>query len=84
MYFIVVLGGANVWSGFSNFILINAPNGCLLNQKGSLLILFERNNKSKKNNIKFYSHLSSSNKHKEAYKLEISRLLSLLVYLLRL
>ena len=73
----MILGGADVRSDFSNCILIDAPNGWLLNQKGSLLILFERCNKSEKNNMKFYTHLFSTNELKEPYKLKNSRLQSL-------
>ena len=77
MYYFMILGGADVRSDFSNCIFIDAPNGWLLNQKSSLLILFEKYKSSKSKNKKFYTHLFSANEYGEPYQLINTRIHSL-------
>ena len=68
------LGGANVWSNFSYGILIDTPNGWILNPQGSYLIFFERYKKSSRKNIKVYTHLFYANELGEPGRLKNTRL----------
>ena len=70
----MTLGGANVWSNFSNGSLIDTPNGWILNSQGSYLILFERCKKSPRKNIKVYSYLFYANEMGEPERLKNSSL----------
>ena len=70
----MILGGANVWSNFSYGGRIDAPNGWILNPKGSFLILFERCKKSVRNNTKVYTHLFYANHLGEPDRLKNTRL----------
>ncbi len=49
-------GVANVRTNFYLDSLIDPPTGRMFNQKGSLLIFFERYQKSVFNNLKVYTH----------------------------
>ena len=70
----MTLGGANVWSNFSYGILIDTPNGWILNPQSSYLILFERFKKSPRKSNKVYTHLFYSNKLGEPIRLKNTRL----------
>ncbi len=52
MYYCMTIGGASVWSNFSYGNRIDTPTGWLLSPDSSKIILFIRNNKSPRNNIK--------------------------------
>lgn len=52
MYYCMTIGGASVWSDFSYGNHIDTPTGWLLSPDSSKIILFIRNNKSPRNNIK--------------------------------
>ena len=73
----MITGVANVWIDFPSCSYINAPNGWLLNQKSTLLILFERCNKSEMESTKFYTHLFCTNELGEPSLLKNTRLQSL-------
>tara|TARA_A100001035_G_C27675399_1_gene450420 strand:+ start:551 stop:841 length:291 start_codon:yes stop_codon:yes gene_type:complete len=70
-------GVSNVWSGFSDISLIDAPIAWLLNKKNNFLIFFERCKRPEMNNIKVYSHLFYANHLGEPYQLKNTRLHSL-------
>ncbi len=70
----MTLGGANVWSNFSNGSLVDTPNGWLLKQQRSFLSLFEQCKKSAPNNIKLYTHLFYANHLGEPGGLKNTRL----------
>ena len=70
----MTLGGANVWSNFSFGSLIDTPNGWILNPQSSYLILFERDKKSARKNIKVYTHLFYANELGEPRRLKNTRL----------
>ena len=55
-YLAMVLGGANVWVNFSYGYRNESPSGWLLNPDRSRLILFTRNKKSARNNIRIFAH----------------------------
>ena len=65
---------ANVWSNFSYSSSVGRPNGWLLNPQSSFLILFEKNKKQARNNIKVYTHLFYANYLGEPAGLKNSRL----------
>ena len=69
----MTLGGANVWSNFSNGSLIDTPNGWILNPQGRYVILFERSKKSARKNIKVYTHLFYANDMGEPCRLKNTR-----------
>ena len=71
------VGGPSVWTNFSYFNLNNTPSGWLLNQKGSLLILFSISWKSEKNSIYIYTHLFYAKELGEIGRLKNLRLQSL-------
>ena len=71
----MITGVTNVWTNFSYDSVIDPPNGWLLNQKNSLLILFEINKISDKNNPKVYTHLFFANELGEPGRLKNTRLL---------
>ena len=52
----MTIGGASVWSDFSYGNHIDTPTGWLLSPDSSKIILFIRNNKSPRNNIKVFIH----------------------------
>ena len=54
-------GGANVWSNFSYGYRNESPSGWLLNPDRSRLILFTRNKKSTRNNIRIFAHTYYAN-----------------------
>ena len=70
----MTLGGANVWSNFSYGYHNESPSGWILNPQGSYLILFERCNKTPRNNIKVYTHLFYANEMGEPGGLKNTRL----------
>ena len=55
-YYAMTLGGANVWSNFSYGYRNESPSGWLLNPYRNRLILFTRNTKSTRNNIRIFAH----------------------------
>ena len=66
MYYLVMsLGGANVWTNFSYGYRNESPSGWLLNPNRSRLILFIRNKKSARNNIRIFVHTYNANNHGE-------------------
>tara|TARA_Y100000589_G_scaffold163013_1_gene154862 strand:- start:75 stop:371 length:297 start_codon:yes stop_codon:yes gene_type:complete len=75
----MTLGGANVWTNFSYGNCIDAPSGWLLNPEGSKIILFVRNKKSPRNNLKvlihtyYTNHLGEPNVIKSSSKLSLSK-----------
>ena len=70
----MTLGGANVWTNFSYGILVDSPNGWILNPQSSYLILFEKCKKSARKNIKVYTHLFYANELGEPGRLKNTRL----------
>ena len=50
----MTLGGADVWTNFSYGNRIDTPVGWLLNPEGDKIILFLRNKKSPRKNIKIF------------------------------
>ena len=60
-YWVIALGGANVWSNFSYGYRNEPPSGWLLNPDCSRLILFTRNKKSNRNNIRIFAHTYYAN-----------------------
>ena len=77
MYCKMTLGGANVWSNFSYGNSIDTPFGWLLNPEGSKIILFIRNNKSPRNNIKVLIHTYYTNHFGEPNLIKSSSQLTL-------
>ena len=57
----MTLGGANVWSNFSYGYRNESPSGWLLNPDRSRLILFTRNKRSTRNNIRIIIHTYYAN-----------------------
>ena len=55
------LGGANVWTNFSYGYRNEYPTGWLLNPQRSRLILFTRNKKSARNNLKIFAYIYYAN-----------------------
>ena len=53
----MVQGGANVWTNFSYGHLDEYPCGWLLSPDCSRLILFRKNKKSSKNNLKIFAQI---------------------------
>ena len=68
----MTLGGANVWSNFSYGYRNESPSGWLLNPDRSRLILFTRNKKSNRNNIRIYAHTFYANNLGERSAIEPS------------
>ena len=60
-YLLMVLGGANVWTGFSYGYRNDSPSGWLLSPDRCKLILFERNKKSPRNTDRIFSHTYYAN-----------------------
>ena len=60
-YLVMTLGGANVWSNFSYGYRNESPSGWLLNPDRSRLILFTRNKRSTRNNIRIFIHTYYAN-----------------------
>ena len=52
----MTLGGGNVWTSFSYGYHNESPSGWLLNPDRNRLILFKRNKKSNRNNIRIFAH----------------------------
>ena len=52
----MTLGGANVWSNFSYGYRNESPSGWLLSPDRNRLILFTRNKRSSRNNIRIFTH----------------------------
>ena len=57
----MVFGEAHVWTNFSYGYRNESPSGWLLNPARSRLILFVRNKKSSKNNLKIFAHTYYAN-----------------------
>ena len=57
----MTLGGANVWTNFSYGYRNEYPSGWLLNQDRSRLILFTRNKKSARSNIRIITKIYYAN-----------------------
>ena len=57
----MAFGGANVWTNFSYGYHNEYPGGWLLNPDRRRLILFTRNKKSGKNNIKIFAQTYHTN-----------------------
>ena len=57
----MTLGGANVWTNFSYGYRNESPSGWLLNPERTTLILFTRNKKSTRNNLKIFAHTYYAN-----------------------
>ena len=57
----MVLGGANVWTNFSYGYRNEYPSGWLLNPERNRLILFTRNKKSARNNIRIFVYIYYAN-----------------------
>ena len=57
----MVLGGANVWTNFSYGYRNEYPSGWLLNPERNRLILFTRNKKSARNNIRIFAYIYYAN-----------------------
>ena len=70
----MILGGANVWTNFSYGSCVDAPTGWLLNSQRCFLMLFEKCEKSSRNNIKVYTHLFYANYLGEPGRLKNTRL----------
>ena len=73
----MTLGGPSVWTNFSYCSSSDTPCGCLLNPEGSHLILFDKYKKSKKSNLKVFTHLYYVNHLGEPNGLKNTRLLDL-------
>ncbi len=73
----MTLGGANVWTNFSYGYRNESPSGWLLNPERSRLILFARNKKSSKNNMKIFMHTYYVNDFGEPVKIKFSSQASL-------
>ena len=52
----MTLGGANVWTNFYYGYRNESPCGWLLNPDRNRLILFTRNKKSARNNLRIFTH----------------------------
>ncbi len=61
MYYQMTLGGSNVWTNFSYGYRNESPCGWLLNPDRSRLILFLKNKKSPKNNLRIFAHTYYAN-----------------------
>ena len=57
----MTLGRANVWSNFSYGYRNESPSGWLLNPDRSRLILFTRNKKTARNNLKIFAYTYYAN-----------------------
>tara|TARA_Y100001978_G_scaffold132296_1_gene118301 strand:+ start:153 stop:464 length:312 start_codon:yes stop_codon:yes gene_type:complete len=75
----MTLGGASVWTNFSYGNRIDAPIGWLLNPEGSKIILFMRNKKSSRHNLKvlvqtyYTNHLGEPNAIKSSSQLPLDK-----------
>ena len=57
MYYLLMKSkGANVWANFSYGYRNESPSGWLLKPDRRILILFTRNKKSARNNIRIFAH----------------------------
>ena len=61
----MTFGGANVWTNFSYGYHNQLPAGWLLNPQRNRLILFTKNKRSSRNNIKIFAHTYYTNIHGE-------------------
>ncbi len=66
----MTLGGANVWTNFSYGYRNESPCGWLLNPERSRLILFERDKKSTRNNIRIFAYTFYANDLGEPYAIK--------------
>ena len=73
----MTLGGANVWTNFSYGYRNESPSGWLLNPERSRLILFARNKKSSKKNIRIFAHTFFTNRLGEPSRVKSSNQMSL-------
>ena len=60
-YFSMTVGGAHVWTNFSYGYRNESPSGWLLNPERSRLILFTRNKKSSRVNVKIFAYTYYAN-----------------------
>ena len=60
-YLVMTLGGANVWTNFSYGYRNESPSGWLLSPDRRRLILFERNRRSQRNDIKIFAYTYCAN-----------------------
>ena len=68
----MTIGGSSVWTNFSYGYLNESPSGWLLSPERNMLILFSKNNKSAKNNVKIFTHTYYSNDHGEPLAIKSS------------
>ena len=68
----MVLGGTDVWLNFSYGYRNESPSGWLLNPDRSKLIVFTRNEKSDRNNIRIFAHSYYTNALGEPMKIKSS------------
>ncbi len=68
----MILGGANVWTNFSYGYCNESPSGWLLNPERSRLVLFARNKKSVRTNIKVFLHTYYANELGEPIRIKSS------------